>query len=92
LIVLPPVRATAAATLLTVTRADIRLVSIGGRPIVASPELRTIFSARRVPRSRLVVDDVEKAVDARLARAIEGCPIEERGVVGPSVPRTAACV
>ena len=58
----------------------LRLVMIGGRPLVASPLLKTVFAARRTRPRALRVDGVERLADARLVRAIERCPIREAGV------------
>ena len=61
-------------------RRDVRLVMVGGRPMVASPMLKAVFAARRSRPRPLRVDGVERLADPRLAAAIERCPIREPGV------------
>jgi cytosine/adenosine deaminase-related metal-dependent hydrolase len=83
LVIVPPVRDTPEGSLLAVHRRDLRLVTIAGRPMTGSPEMFRVFAARRVRAQRMVLDDVEKIVDARVAQAISRCPIAEAGVQCP---------
>lgn len=80
LIVLPSARDDAADALLAASRADLALVVIGGRPMVAAPSLAAVFRARRVGAHPILVDGVERIAHARLARMIARCPIREPGV------------
>jgi cytosine/adenosine deaminase-related metal-dependent hydrolase len=66
--------------LLAAVRRDVRLVAIGGRPLVADPRLAAIFDARRVSPRPLTVDGAPRLADSGLVRRIAGCPIREPGV------------
>jgi imidazolonepropionase-like amidohydrolase len=80
LVVLPPSEGDAADAVLAATRRDVALVAIGGRPIVGATIFARAFAARRVSSRVIVIDGSERLADARLARAIERCPIREPGV------------
>jgi cytosine/adenosine deaminase-related metal-dependent hydrolase len=80
LLVVPAARSHPAEALLAASRADITLVTIGGRPMVAAPRLAAVFRARHVREARIVVDGVERIAEGRLARSIARCPIREPGV------------
>jgi cytosine/adenosine deaminase-related metal-dependent hydrolase len=80
LLVIPAARPDAGEALLQTTRRDISLVTIGGRPMVASPTLSAIFGARGSRPRAIVVDEVPKLADPKLARTIAACPIREPGV------------
>jgi hypothetical protein len=73
----------AANALLAATRRDVRLVILGGRPLVGDPDLAEIFTARRVTAREMRVDGAPKLADSGLVRRIVGCPIREPGVVAP---------
>jgi cytosine/adenosine deaminase-related metal-dependent hydrolase len=66
--------------LLAAARHDVRLVAIGGRPLVADSGLAAIFDARRVAARPLAVDGALKLAESGLVRRIAGCPIREPGV------------
>jgi predicted amidohydrolase len=83
LMVIPPPRGAAkdvAEALLAAERRDLRLVMIGGQPMVASPLLKAVFQARRSRPRPIRVDGVERLGTARLVAAIERCPLSEPGV------------
>jgi len=80
LVVIPPFAAEPADALLKTTRRDVRLVMIGGRPLVGDPDLAAVFRARRVKLRPLRVDAAPKLADSGLVRRIAGCPIIEPGV------------
>jgi len=80
LVVIPPTAADAADALIDTTRADIRLVIVGGRPLVGSDGYGPVFSARRVVAQPLCVDGSAKIADAELLQRIAGCGIGEAGV------------
>jgi cytosine/adenosine deaminase-related metal-dependent hydrolase len=84
LIVVPALGADAAESLLAASRRDLSLVAIGGRPVVGSPEFRSVFAARRVATRPIVIDGVERLAGARLAAAIARSPVAEPGVHLPS--------
>ena len=69
--------------LLAATRRDVRLVILGGRPLVGDPDLAEVFTARGVSPRQLRVDDAPKVAESGLVRRIAGCPIPEPGVVAP---------
>jgi cytosine/adenosine deaminase-related metal-dependent hydrolase len=79
-LVLPPLASGPAAALLAATRRDVRLVTVGGRPLVGDPDLAPVFVARRVTPRPLTVDAAPKLADSGLVRRIAGCPITEPGV------------
>lgn len=80
LLVVPSLKDDPAEALLETTRRDISLVTIAGRPLVGSPELGAVFGARRIDWRPIVVDDVERLAESRLARAVARCAIREPGV------------
>ena len=80
LIVVPPIRDTAAASLVECGRHELQLVAIGGRPLVGDPGLAPAFAARGVRAATLKVDGSERIADTSLVRAIARCPISEPGV------------
>jgi len=81
LIVVPPIGASAPEAVLAASRRDIRLVTIGGRPLVGDRRFADpIFAARRVATRPLSVDDKPKVADAALVRRIFACTIQEPGV------------
>lgn len=80
LIVVPPLAPTAADSMLESARRNIRLVMVGGRPMIGDPGFALAFRARGNAARRLVLDDAAKLVDSGLARRIAGCPIREPGV------------
>jgi cytosine/adenosine deaminase-related metal-dependent hydrolase len=80
LVVIPPLDPDPAAALLKTARRDVRLVMVGGRPLVADPDLAAVFRARRTRLRPLHVDAAPKLADAGLVRRLAGCPIVEPGV------------
>jgi cytosine/adenosine deaminase-related metal-dependent hydrolase len=80
LAVLPPAAATAADSLLRTSRSDISLVVIDGVPLVGSPALASVFSARGLAAVPIAIDGRVRLIASRLARAISACPIREPGV------------
>ncbi len=80
LIVVPPVASTAAEALLQTGRRTLRLVTVGGRPMVGDWAYGSAFRARGSSVRALMLDGVPKLVNAGLARRIAGCPIQEPGV------------
>ncbi len=80
LLVIPAVRPSAADALLQTSRRDISLVTIGGRPMIGSTAMTTLFKARGSRPRRLEIDELPKIADPALARSIAACPIREPGV------------
>ena len=69
-----------AASLVAARRRDVLLVVVGGRPLVADPELAGVFAAHRSLATVVHIDGVVKLLDAGLARRIQRCAIREQGV------------
>ena len=69
-----------ATSLLVARRRDVLLVAVGGRPLVADPELAGVFAAHRSSATLVRIDGVEKLLDAGLARRIQRCAIHEQGI------------
>jgi cytosine/adenosine deaminase-related metal-dependent hydrolase len=80
LVVIPAFEPDPAAALLKTTRRDVRLVMVGGRPLVSDPDLAAVFRARRIRLRPLRVDSAPKLADSGLVRRLAGCPIVEPGV------------
>jgi hypothetical protein len=80
LLVVPGNRASAEETLASTRRADVWLVTVGGRPMVADRRLVGLFGAREVEARPITIDDTEHLADAAVARQIARCPIQEPGV------------
>lgn len=66
--------------LLAARRRDVRLVVIGGLPVIADPAFTAAFDGGRVKTRRLKVDGAPKIAAEFLVRRIERCPIAEPGV------------
>jgi cytosine/adenosine deaminase-related metal-dependent hydrolase len=80
LIIFPPYADGAAGSLLALDRRDLRLVLVGGRPLVGDPALAPVFSARQIAARPLCVDGTTKLADASLVRRIAASSIDEPGV------------
>jgi cytosine/adenosine deaminase-related metal-dependent hydrolase len=66
--------------LLAARRSDVRLVMIGGRPMVGGREIADVFRARGVCTAHLRVDGVVRLASRSLVSAIARCPVAEPGV------------
>jgi cytosine/adenosine deaminase-related metal-dependent hydrolase len=80
LLVIPGGHATAAESIVQTRRADVLLVTIGGRPIVAERRFCGVFGARGLEARPITVDGTDHVAAAGLARDIARCPIQEPGV------------
>jgi cytosine/adenosine deaminase-related metal-dependent hydrolase len=80
LVVIPPLAGDVADSLLETHRRDVRLVMVGGRPLVGDQGLSEVFRARRIPARPLRVDTSPKLADASLVRRITTSTIGEPGV------------
>ena len=69
-----------AASLVAARRRDVLLVVVGGRPLVADPELAGVFGAHRSLATRVRIDGVVKLLDAGLARRLRRCAIDPQGL------------
>jgi cytosine/adenosine deaminase-related metal-dependent hydrolase len=80
LIVIPPLGEDPAHALLALDRSRIRLVTVGGRPLVGAPELSSVFAARRVATSRAKLDGQARILDGALVRRIRASSLAEPGL------------
>jgi imidazolonepropionase-like amidohydrolase len=80
LLVVPATHGTAAEALASTRRANVSLVVIGGRPMVAVPRFCGLFGARGVEARPIAIDDTSHLAEAALARDIARSPIQEPGV------------
>lgn len=80
LIVVPAKGPTVAEALIQTTRASLRLVAVGGRPLIGEWAFAPAFRARGGSVRSVMVDGTAKLIDSGLARRIAGCPIQEAGV------------
>ena len=80
LLVIPAARETAAESLAITSRADVRLVAIGGQPVIGDRGLCALFGARGVDARPIAIDGIEHVAAAGLVRDIARCPIQESGV------------
>ena len=71
-----------AAALVAARRRDVLLVVVGGRPLVADPELSDVFAANRSRATPVRIDGVVKLLDTGLARRLRSCAIREPGLEG----------
>src|SRR5262249_36731033 len=84
LVVIPASRGTVAESLAVTRRADVRLVAIGGQPVIADRPFCGVFAARGVDARPIVIDGSDRLAAAALARDIARCPIHEPGVASVS--------
>ena len=80
LVVIPPLAGEPADALLALYRNQIRLVVVGGRPLVGAPELSPVFAARRVATAKATLDGQERILDGALARRIRASSLAEPGL------------
>jgi cytosine/adenosine deaminase-related metal-dependent hydrolase len=69
-----------AASLIAARRRDVLLVTVGGRPLVADPELAGVFAAHRASATLARIDGAVKLLDSGLARRIRRCAIDVQGL------------
>lgn len=80
LCVVPAGHDAAPDALLAARRADLRLVVVGGRPMVGHPTYSPIFEPRRATPHPAVVDGEPKVVDRSLVRKIVRSSLREPGL------------
>jgi cytosine/adenosine deaminase-related metal-dependent hydrolase len=76
----PPLPPDPFARLLEVTRAQIELVMLGGRPLVGSPWLQAVFEATKTQFVPVCLDGVEKLMSQKLAMQIRKASVQEPGL------------
>ena len=81
LVLLPPARSgDPVSRLLELSRADLRLVMIGGRPVVADPDLEPLFDLTRTPARRVTLDGVDKLMAGPLVEELQSSSLGEGGL------------
>ena len=80
LMVIPPLAEDPAHALLALDRSQIRMVTVGGRPLVGAPELSSVFAARRVATAAVNLDGEARILDGALARRIRASSLAEPGL------------
>lgn len=80
LMVIPPLAEDPAHALLALDRSQIRMVTVGGRPLVGAPELSSVFAARRVATAAVNLDGEARVLDGALARRIRASSLAESGL------------
>lgn len=80
LLVIPPLARSPAEALLELERSLIRLVIVGGRPLMGAPELSAVFAARRVATAPAILDGRERILDGSLARRARASSLREPGL------------
>ena len=80
LVVIPPLAEDPARALLALDRSRIRLVVVGGRPLVGAPELSPVFATRRVATAEAKLDGQERILDETVARRIRASSLAEPGL------------
>lgn len=80
LLVIPPLGRDPAEALLGLERSRIRLVAVGGRPLVGAAELSPVFAARRVATTPAKIDGEARFLDGALARRIRASSLAEPGL------------
>jgi cytosine/adenosine deaminase-related metal-dependent hydrolase len=70
----------AAAALVAAKRRDVLLVVLRGKPLVAAPELASVFNGNGTGSVPLIVDGARRLMQPKLARMIACCPIVEPGI------------
>ena len=81
LVVIPPLADAPGDALLGTMRHQVRMVVVGGRPLVADEPLAPVFGTRRATARVAYVDSHRKRMDPALAARIAACPIAEPGVI-----------
>lgn len=76
----PPIPPDPFARLLEVTRAQIELVMLAGRPLVGSPRMQAVFDATRTPFVTVCLDGVEKLMPQKLVMRIRKASVQEPGL------------
>jgi Amidohydrolase family len=80
ILVLPPLAEDPAHALLALDRSRIRLVTVGGRPLVGASELAPVFEARRVEAASAKLDGRARLLEGTLARRIRASSLAEPGL------------
>jgi cytosine/adenosine deaminase-related metal-dependent hydrolase len=71
-------------TLVASRRADVRLVMIGGLPLLAQPDLATVFRHTRTPSTAVVLDSTPRLLAGWIATRTARSSLHERGLEVPA--------
>ncbi|HYE85958.1 MAG TPA: amidohydrolase family protein [Vicinamibacterales bacterium] len=74
-------------TLISASRADVRLTMIDGQPYVAEPDCARVFEAAMVPASPATLDGSPRIVASWIARHVADMRLQEPGFEVPSTQR-----
>jgi len=80
LVLLPPTVADPFTRLLDLTRAQIELVLLAGKPVVGSPWLQPVFEATKTRFGSVAVDGTEKIMSRKLIRRVRSSAVAEPGL------------
>ncbi len=81
LMLAPPQTTDYFSNLLDLRRGQIELVMLGGKPLVGSPELQSLFSATQTKFTPVWVDEIRKLMSAALAARLKKFSVQEPGLV-----------
>lgn len=76
----PPILPDPYARLLDLTRAQVELVLLAGRPLVGSPRMQPVFEATRTRLASVYLDGVEKLLPKNLVIRIRKSAVQEPGL------------
>lgn len=80
LVVVPRLADDPARALLAAVRSQILLVTVGGRPLVGSPQFAPVFAARRIATRPATLDGAPTVLHAAIARRVQHCSLAEPGL------------
>jgi cytosine/adenosine deaminase-related metal-dependent hydrolase len=76
----PPIPPDPFARLLDLTRSQVELVLLAGKPLVGSPQMQPVFEARKTKSASVCLDGVEKLLPQKLVARIRKAVIQEPGL------------
>lgn len=76
----PPIPSDLYVRLLEVTRAQIELVLCGGKPLVGSPQMQSVFEATKTRVEKVWLDGVEKLMPLHLIKRLKKTQVSEPGL------------
>ena len=77
----PPINGDYFAHLLTLNRANLEMVMVGGKPLVGSPQMQPLFEATKTKYTAVAVDKVKKLMNCQIASRLKKSSVQEPGVV-----------
>ncbi len=79
----PPVPANPFTQLLSLTRSQLALVMLAGKPWIGSPQMQPVFEATRTKFAAVCLDGVEKLMSRKLVRRLQKSSVQEPGLSWP---------